>query len=63
MILAIELCLTDSETGGQVVYTSKIATFEHESAAMEFAKDNVMLIDCHEGKVIKMGSVEIECIQ
>lgn len=62
MILAISLCETDAEDlNGTLIYTSKIATFEYEHPALEFAKDkdHIMLVDLDDGKIIKDASVVI----
>ncbi len=65
MILAIELTTAPIEDGspgkGRVVYTSKIATFEWDTTALEFAKgrDNILLVDCSKGDCLLDAAVEI----
>ncbi len=56
MILAISLEQTE-----EIVYTSKVATFEFENSAMDFArgKDHIMLIDCDSCRVIKGANVDV----
>jgi hypothetical protein len=67
MITAISLCNTDyvdksGAIAGVVVYTSKIATFEYGTTAMDFAenKDHILLIDCDSGKVLKDANITLE---
>ena len=66
--LALSLCQTDGvdkngeEAGSQVIYTSRIAIFDYETGALNFArdKDHVCIIDCSTGKVLKDASVEVK---
>lgn len=66
MILAIELSQTDDVDNdgnlcGQQIYTSKIAVFEYEFSAMEFAKDkaHILLVDCGAGEILKDANVKV----
>lgn len=63
MIYAISLCQTDmaEDNFDQVIYTSKVASFEYEHPAMEFAegKDDIMLID-DAGRILKDASIIVE---
>lgn len=66
MIIAIELTTAPITDGvpedGEVVYTDKVATFVHERDAMSFAegKDNIMLIDCKDGTILKDAIVKVD---
>jgi len=62
-ILAISLCQTDTGEGNdQTIYVSKLAAFEYEMTAQEFAKDkpHISLIDTDLGEIIKTGILTIE---
>lgn len=61
MIIAIALFEVMPDEGlPHVVYTDKIATFEHEHDAMSFVKSrsDVILVD-NEGKILKNANIQI----
>lgn len=63
MILAFELCEAEIKPGsGVVVYTNRCALFDSERMALEVAKDKdeIGLIDCDTGKIIKDANIAIE---
>ena len=61
MIYAIELELFDTEEGRKFVTTSKVASFDYESYAVEFAKGNdaIMLIS-DDGEILKQAMLDVE---
>ena len=65
MIIAIKLEVAMTEDGvpekGYVVYTSQVATFEHDGTALDLMgkMDDIMLIDTVTHRVLKDARVSV----